>query len=379
MKNIHLYTLLLLFISVVGCQSDKKTEAFDHVKAQKNFQQLLNGKQVNLYTIKNGQTKASITNYGGRIVSLIVPDANGNPRDVVLGYSSLDGYLTSSEVFYGALIGRVGNRIANGQFTLDSAEYTLPQNNGPNTLHGGPKGFHNVVWDVKQATESTITLSYTSADMEQGFPGELVSEVTYEITNNNELQISYKASTNKLTVVNLTNHAFFNLNGDGSGSINQHQLQINAAAFTPVDSTLIPIGPHRAVADTPFDFTAAKPIGKDLSVENTQLVYGKGYDHNFVLDKGITKTPELATIVTAPKSGIKMEVLTTEPGLQFYGGNFMDGSDKGKNGTYDFRTAFCLETQHFPDSPNQGAYPSITLKPEEQYTSKTLYRFSVVK
>jgi aldose 1-epimerase len=346
---------------------------------RKSFQQTIDGKQTDLFVLKNtnGMT-AAITNYGGRIISLLVPDKNGKMTDVVVGHGSLQDFVNSSEAYFGATIGRVGNRIANGKFTLDGKQYTLFQNNGPNTLHGGKKGFQAVMWDASQPNDTTLVLHYVSPDGEEGFPGNLDVTVTYSVTADNGFKCDYVAKTDKKTVVNLTNHAFFNLNGEGSGSINNHILQIHASRYTPVDSTLIPTGKIEPVAGTPFDFTKPTAIGARLEEDNQQLKYGKGYDHNYVLNGG--KGMKKAATVIGDKSGIVMEVHTEEPGLQFYGGNFMQGKNTFKGGSKDeFRTAFCLETQHFPDAPNQPSFPSITLSPGETYKTTSVYKFSVNK
>lgn len=342
------------------------------------FQDTIDGKRTDLYILKNsnGMT-AAVTNFGGRLVSLLVPDKGGNMTDVVVGFGSVQAYINSTEAYFGATIGRFGNRIANGRFTLDGKEYTLFANNGPNTLHGGKKGFGDVVWDATQPNDTSLQLHYIAKDMEEGFPGNLDVTVTYTLTNNNELKLDYKATTDKKTVVNLTNHAFFNLNGEGSGTINSHILQINADQYTPVDSTLIPLGQHQPVAGTPFDFRQPVAIGARVDADNEQLKFGKGYDHNFVLNKSGKGMTHAATI-TGDKTGIVMQVYTKEPGLQFYGGNFMQSQNKFKSGAKDdHRTAFCLETQHFPDSPNQPNFPSTVLSPGQTYQTSSVYQFSV--
>ena len=345
---------------------------------RKAFQDTIDGKATDLHILKNaaGMT-AAFTNYGGRIVSLHVPDKNGNMRDVVVGHGSVMDFVNSGEAYFGATIGRVGNRIANGRFTLDRKEYTLFKNNGPNTLHGGKKGFQAVVWDANQPNDTTLVLHYLSRDGEEGFPGNLDVTVTYTLTSDNGFKCDYKATTDKRTVVNLTNHAFFNLNGEGSGTINNHLLQINGDRYTPVDSTLIPTGKIEPVAGTPFDFRQLTPIGQRVEENNEQLRFGKGYDHNYVLrGNGMKK----AATVIGDQSGIQMDVYTEEPGLQFYGGNFMQGKNTFKGGSKDeFRTAFCLETQHFPDAPNQPGFPSIVLSPGETYQTTSVYTFSVNK
>ena len=380
MKRIKIITLVCAVLFLVSCAPKQtKQESCFTLKAE-DFQKTIDGKPTNLYFLKNGNVQAAITNYGGRIVALCTPDKTGKMGDIVLGFSSIDGYLKAKEVFHGALIGRVGNRIAKGKFTLDGQEYTLPLNNKTNHLHGGPGGFHHVVWDVKAVTDSSIVLAYLSKDGEMGYPGNLNVEVQYLLDSKNELDISYKATTDKSTPVNLTNHAFWNLAGEGNGTINDHVLTINADAYTPVDSTLIPIAGNEPVEGTPFDFRAGKAIGTDLGQidTNIQLKYGPGYDHNFALNKPTAEEMSLAAIVVEPVSGRKMKIFTQEPALQFYGGNFMDGADTGKSGkSYNYREAFALETQHFPDSPNNTNFPSVILKPGEVYQTQSIYRFSV--
>ncbi|MEQ9302929.1 MAG: aldose epimerase family protein [Marinoscillum sp.] len=352
------------------------SETLNYPEIRKDFQQLLNDQSVDLYLLENTNGMiVTITNFGGRIVHLMVPDKSGQMTDVVLGYHNLEGYLNTTEAYFGSLIGRYGNRIANGEFAIDGDTFKLAQNNGPNSLHGGPGGFHNVVWGVKSADSRSITMTYLSPDGEEGFPGNLEVEMTYTLTDANELVMDYSATTDKKTPVNLTNHAFFNLNGDGSGAINDHELQIRASSFVPVDSTLIPTGELADVEGTPFDFISSKYIGSRVDFQHQQLAYGNGYDHNFVLDKGITREAELVATVKSPKTGIEMKVFTTEPGLQFYGGNFLNGTETGKNGTYEFRGAFCLETQHYPDSPNQADFPSTILSPGERYHTVSIYKF----
>jgi aldose 1-epimerase len=343
------------------------------------FEKTINGKQTHLYILKNKNgVEAAVTNYGGRIVSLLVPNKDGKLTDVVLGFESVDGFINSKEPYYGATIGRFGNRIAKGKFKLDGKEYTLATNNGPNTLHGGHPGFQEVVWDVKQIDSATLELSYLAKDMEGGFPGNLNVKVTYQITDDNAMKVSYLATTDKSTVVNLTNHAFFNLNGEGSGTILDHLVQINADNYTPVDSTLIPTGKIEAVAGTPFDFTKATTIGARINTDNVQLKDGKGYDHNYVLSQHDMSTA-VATVI-GDKSGIKMEIFTEEPAMQFYSGNFMQALNAMKGGKKDeFRTSFAMETQHYPDSPNQPTFPSTELKPGQTYKTQSIYKFSVVK
>ena len=349
---------------------------------RKNFQSTINGKGTDLYVLKNhaGMTLA-VTSYGGRFVSLLVPDKEGKMRDVVVGFKGVQDYVASSEPYFGATIGRYGNRLAKGQFSIDGKPYQISINNGPNTLHGGKNGFQSVVWDARQPNDSTLELTYVSKDGEEGFPGNLNVQVTYGLTANNEVTMEYTYSSDKRTVANLTNHAFFNLNGEGSGTINNHLLQVDADQYTPVDATLIPTGKLAPVAGTPFDFTKPTAIGGRIdTTNNEQLKYGKGYDHNFVLRAGVTTDLHHAATITGDQSGITMDILTQEPGLQFYGGNFMQSKNTFKSGAKDdFRTAFCLETQHFPDSPNQPSFPSTLVDPGKVYKTKSIYRFSVNK
>jgi len=346
--------------------------------SKSNFATILNDKPVSLFHLKNDKgLVCQITNYGGRVVSLWTKDKNGHFDDIVLGYDSIQDYLDSDEMFFGALIGRYGNRLANGEFTIDGNTYNLETNNDPNHLHGGSQGFHNVVWDTNHISESKLELSYFSKDGEAGYPGNLSVSVSYELTPDNELHISYKAKTDKKTVVNLTHHSYFNLLGAGRGTINNHLLQINASNYTPVNTNMIPTGEIASVKNSPFDFTVLKSIGKDLNKDNMQLRLGSGYDHNFVLDGNGLKE---AAIVKETISGRTMTVYTSAPGIQFYGGNHLTTKIAGKNKLlYDNQTAFCLETQHFPDSPNQLNFPSTVLKPNDTYTSLCIYRFDIIK
>ncbi|RYY21897.1 MAG: galactose mutarotase [Chitinophagaceae bacterium] len=340
------------------------------------FNKVIDGVQARLFVLKNDKgMSAAITNYGGRIVGLYVPGRGDSVVDVVTGFKSVDDFVNSTEAFFGATIGRYGNRIGKAEFVLDGKQYKLTANNGPNSLHGGKKGFHAVMWNGVQENDSTLELRYLSKDMEEGFPGNLTVKVTYTLTADNGLAIAYEAQTDKKTVVNLTNHAFFNLNGEGAGPITGHVLQINADRYTPVDTTLIPTGKLVPVKGTPFDFTTPVAIGARIEEANEQLKNGLGYDHNFVLNgSGMKK----AATITGDQSGIVMDVYTEEPGLQFYSGNFMAGKNTFKGGSSDaFRTAFCLETQHFPDSPNQPSFPSTVLNPGDTYKTKSLYQFSV--
>lgn len=347
---------------------------------QEKFVATLHGKQIALYTLtnKNG-LRADITNYGGRIVSLLVPDKDGVFDDIVTGYHSINEFVESSEAYFGALIGRYGNRIANARFSIDEQVYELTANNGPNSLHGGPGGFHNVVWDAEQINDQSLKLTYLSPHLEEGFPGNLQVTVIYSLTDNDELQIEYQATTDQKTVLNLTAHPFFNLGGEGNTTINNHMLKINASHYTPVNEHLIPTGEIAPVAETPFDFTDYTPIGKRVDDNHPQLAYAGGYDHNFVLNREPGSNDlELAASVYDPESLRLMEIFTTEPGIQFYGGNFLQGVETGKRGeVYLHRTSFCLETQHFPDSPNQPGFPSTVLEPGQIFQSKTIHRFGL--
>lgn len=345
------------------------------------FGTLPDGTAVELFTLRNASgMEVKVTNYGGIITELKVPDRDGKLDDITLGYSSIDGYLKSSP-YFGAIIGRYGNRIAKAQFELDGKTYKLPANDGPNTLHGGTKGFDKVVWQAEpfeREGERGIVFTYTSPDGDQGFPGTLEARVTYTLTDKNELAFDYQATTDKPTVVNLTQHAYFNLAGDGSGDILGHELTINADRYTPVDKTLIPTGELASVEGTPFDFRTKTAIGARINADHEQIQRGGGYDHNFVLNRS-GEGLQLAARVEEPKTGRVMEVHTTELGVQFYSGNFLDGSITGKNGhVYNKRNGFCLETQHYPDSPNQPSFPSTTLRPGETYTSRTVYTFSTM-
>ncbi|HEY8399243.1 MAG TPA: aldose epimerase family protein [Flavihumibacter sp.] len=369
---------ILALVAVLACNTaeqpaDDKSPSKDMTSA---FDSTLQGKKTALYWLTNGNMKVAITNYGGRVVSLLVPDKDGKEQDVVVGFGSLADFVGSTERYFGATIGRVGNRIAGGKFTLKGKTYELFTNNGPNTLHGGKVGFQDVVWDAEQPNDSTLVLRYVSPDGEEGFPGTLSTKVEFTVTKDQELAIQYEATTDKATPVNLTNHAFFNLNGEGSGTINNHILQLNASKYTPVDSTLIPTGELASVKGTPFDFTTPTAIGARVEEDNEQLKFGKGYDHNFVLDD--TAPWKKAAVVKGDLTGIQMEVFTEEPGIQFYGGNFMAGKNTFKSGAKDeFRTAFCLETQHFPDAVNKPKFPSTILEPGQTYKTRTVYKFSV--
>jgi len=353
----------------------------DKARIQKQvFGTTADGKQVDLYKLTNANgLEARIMTYGGVVVSLRVPDRQGNLGDVVLGYDQLDGYLKKG-AYFGAIIGRYGNRIGHGRFSLEGHEYKLAQNNGENHLHGGLIGFDKVIWNGTENPANdgvSLKLMYLSKDGEEGYPGNLSVTAVYTLTNKDELKISYSATTDKTTVVNLTNHSFFNLAGSGLNL--GHETMITADRFTPVDKGLIPTGELRSVKGTPMDFTTPATIGARIDQDYDQLVLGGGYDHNYVLNKRDSEL-SLAARVYEPGTGRVMEVYTTEPGMQFYSGNFLDGSITGKGSqVYQKRSAFCLETQHFPDSPNKPNFPSTVLKPGQHYSSTTIYKFSVKK
>ena len=346
----------------------------------KDFGKTADGEGVKLYTLTNSNgLEAKIMTYGGILVSLEAPDRNGKLADVVLGYETLSGYV-SNNPFFGATVGRYANRIANGEFTLDGTTYKLAKNNGENHLHGGIKGFDKVIWaseSFKEEDAVGLKLTYLSKDGEEGYPGNLTCTVIYTLTNDNGLKISFDAETDKPTIVNLSHHSYFNLAGQGVGDILGHRLEICADRFTPVDAGLIPTGELRSVKGTPMDFTKPAAIGARINEDDQQLKYGGGYDHNWVLNKTDDELA-LAVRVYEPSSGRVMEVFTTEPGVQFYAGNFLDGSITGKaNKVYKHRYGFCLEPQHFPDSPNKPDFPSVVLRPGQKYTHITVYKFSV--
>ncbi|MEU1806880.1 aldose epimerase family protein [Streptomyces sp. NPDC019937] len=346
---------------------------------KEHFGTLADGTKVDRWTIENGRTRLSVLSYGGVVQTLEIPDRHGRRANVSLGFSDLDSYVASSP-YFGALIGRYGNRIARGTFTLDGEKYQLPINDGPNSLHGGDKGFDKRVWSVEPFRKGSgvgLTLRRVSPDGEMGYPGTLTVRVDYTLTAEGDFRIDYEATTDKATVVNLTNHTYYNLAGEGSGSIYDHRLQIAASRYTPVDKTLIPTGELAKVAGTPFDFRRAKEIGRDIREAHQQVLYGQGIDHNFALDKGLTRHPEHIVTVTEPESGRVMKIATTEPGVQFYTGNFLTGTFAGTSGqVYRQGDGFCLETQHFPDSPNQPAFPSTVLRPGHTYRSTTVHSFS---
>ena len=375
---------LLYVISVLqlGCTlKNNKTDTMPQVTIEKKqFGTTKEGQNVDQYLFKSKSgMQISIITYGGIITSWTAADKNGDYKDIVLGYNTLEEYETETP-YFGALIGRYGNRIANGRFSLNDTTYTLAVNNGVNHLHGGLKGFDKVVWEAESMTsdtEASLVLKYLSKDMEEGYPGNLATTVTYTLNDHNELEVKYEAITDKTTIVNLTQHSYFNLTADFNQTVLDHELSINADSFIPVDETLIPFGNLSDVSQTPFDFRASKRIGQHINDENTQLINGLGYDHCWALndqDKGM----RFAASAYEPVSGRLLEVFTDEPGIQFYSGNFLDGSLPSKSGgVYEQRTGFCLETQHYPDSPNQENFPSVVLHPDEKYESTTTFKLSV--
>lgn len=366
---------LLFFIScLILSNSCTKKTAINLIDANK-FETTINGKKVSLFTLKNKVgTTCQITNFGGRLVSLWVQDKKGQFIDVVLGYDNIEDYQKAGAQYIGASIGRFGNRIANGKFTLNDSTYVLTKNSGDNQLHGGTKGFHNVVWDASLLSKSELQLNYLSPNGEEGYPGNLSVQINYRLSNKNELQISYSATCDQDTPINLTNHSFFNLNGAGKGKITDHLLSVNADMYIPIKEGGLPTGEIHSVEDTPFDFTQTKAIGKQISNSHEQLKLGNGYDHCLVL-KG--RGMRFVAKLSSPKSGIFMDVITNEPGIQLYTGNYLNEQVHiGKNGkAYKKRTAVCLETQHFPDSPNQAHFPTTILKAGNTYESNCTYQF----
>ena len=370
------YLGAMAVLSLCSCASGNDVVGVDATK----FQSVIDRKEVNLYTLTNdaGMT-VQITNFGGRVVSIYVPDKDGKFDDVALGHSSLEEYVNyEGERYVGCAVGRYANRIANGHFEIDGIGYNVPINNNGQSLHGGEKGFDLVVWDIDSVGSDFIRLKYLSKDGDEGYPGNLSVTMTYKVSADNALNITYEATTDKPTMVNLTNHTFFNLKGECGGSINDHLLTIDADYITPVDSVLIPTGELMPVAGTPFDFNQPTAIGDRVNDDNEQLRCGNGYDHNWVLRRSTADDVELAATVYEPTSGRVMEVYTNQPGLQFYGGNFFDGNGIGKCGdTFKYREAIALETQKFPDGPNQPQFPSVRLNPDEEYYHVCIYKFSV--
>lgn len=382
MIGASLATLLL-----VSCEQDSSQqvgEGQQHSKidvSMDNFGTLPNGDDVSLITLRNQSGMVvRVTNFGAIVQAILVPDSRGEFSDVALGFDTLEGYL-NEHPYFGAVVGRYGNRIAKGKFSIDDIEYTLATNNGPNALHGGIRGFDKALWEIlpDSVSDNSVAMRNVSPDGEEGYPGKLIATVTYTLTDANELRIDYEATTDRPTVVNLTNHSYFNLGGAGNGDVLGHEVTIFADHFTPVDETLIPTGEIRPVEDTPFDFRNAEKIGVRIEKSNRQLAYGLGYDHNWVLTRQHDGLAPVAKVFE-PVSGRILEVHTTEPGLQFYTGNFLDGSNVGKGqAAYQHRYGFCMETQHFPDSPNQASFPSTVLTPGDVYRSTTVYRFSVAE
>ncbi|MDR0824398.1 MAG: galactose mutarotase [Prevotella sp.] len=380
MKKTVLAALTALFI-VTGCSEKKSVgQLTESGLNKKNFETEVNGKKTDLYVLTNANgMEVCITNFGGRVVSILVPDKDGNKKDVVLGFDSIQDYVNVPSDF-GAAIGRYANRIGNGTFALDGVKYNLPKNNYGHTLHGGPNGFQYMVFDAQQPDPKILELTYLSKDGEEGFPGNLTSKITYILSEDNALQIKYEAETDKPTVINLTNHSYFNPDGDGNVTNSDWLLTINGDKYTPVDSTFMTTGEILAVEGTDMDFRKPTSIGSRIdNYAFEQLKNGKGYDHNWVLNTN-GDISQIAATLESPKTGIVLDVYTTEPGIQFYAGNFLDGTVKGKKGiVYQARTAACLETQKYPDTPNKQDWPSAVLRPGEKYTSETIFKFSVKK
>ena len=373
MKKILLLSLTLVSVLITSCNQSTKNKEM----VKKDVFGTHNGKEVYLLTLTNKAGNViRLTNFGARITWIEVPDKTGKKDNVAFGFDTFESTI-KGDPYFGAVVGRYANRIAKGKFTLDGVEYTLAINNAPNSLHGGPGGWHSVVWDTsvdEKAKEPTVVFTLKSPDMEEGYPGNMNVKVVYTWTDKNEIVMNYTATTDKKTVFNITNHAYFNLHGAGNGNILDHQLVIKAASFIPVDSTLIPTGEIRPVAGTPFDFTTPHTVGERINEKYDQLIYGKGYDHTWVLDK---KEEVLATVYE-PVSGRLMEVISDQPGVQFYCGNFLDGTMIGHGGKpYNYRSGLCLETGHYPDSPNHPDFPTTVLNPGETFKSTTIYRFSV--
>ncbi|MFE0960507.1 aldose epimerase family protein [Streptomyces fungicidicus] len=342
------------------------------------FGRLADGTKVHSWSLANGGTRMKVLSYGGVVQSLEIPDRRGRYANVSLGFDTVEEYVASSP-YFGALIGRYGNRVGKGRFTLDGTPYQLSVNDGENSLHGGAQGFDKRVWDVEPFTRGSdvgLCLYYTSVDGEMGYPGTLRTKVTYTLTRNGDWRVDYEATTDRATVVNLTSHVYWNLAGEGSGSVYDHELSIAASRYTPVDPGLIPTGELARVAATPFDFRRAKPVGRDIRTAHQQVLYGQGFDHNWVLDKGVTSRPEQVALLRDPSSGRTLRIATNEPGLQFYSGNFLDGTLVGSGGrVYRQGDGLCLETQHFPDSPNRPSFPSTVLRPGQTYRTTTVHSF----
>lgn len=371
-------TLIAAALLLAACGSDTETDEIRLLPAEA-FRRTVDGKAVELYTLRAGDIALQATNYGGRVVALWTPDREGRYEDIVLGYESLDRYIDNrGERFLGAVVGPYANRIAGGRFTLDGKQYTLPTNDHGQTLHGGMTGLDRVVWDVVSADERQLVLSYLHKDGEEGFPGNLRIRMTYSVTPENEFRVDYEATTDAPTVVNLSHHSFFNLKGEGNGTVLDNVMTINASHTTPVDSVLIPTGEIAPVEGTPFDFREPHTIGERIGADNAQLRNGGGYDHNWVIDRKTESGVELAATVWEPASGRTVEVWSDQPGLQVYSGNFFDGKSMGKYGKPQrYRESLALETQKFPDSPNQDNFPSTVLRPGQTYTQTCIYKFGV--
>lgn len=371
--------IIAVCLSILFSCSPKSVEQSVTLFDVKDFTAEVDGKTTSLYTLKAGEILMQVTNFGGRVVSLWTPDKEGKYEDIVLGYNNIDNYINNpGERFLGAVVGPYANRIANGTYTIGNETYDFPKNNNGQTLHGGLKGLDMIVWDVDSVTENQIVLSVTCPDGHDGMPGNRKIIMTYTLTSDNEFKVDYVAQTDKATHMNITHHSFFNLKGEGNGTVNDHVLYINASKTTPVNPVLIPTGEIADVTDTPFDFREPKAIGTDLAVENEQLRYGGGYDHNWVLDRKSDSGLEIAASVWEPESGRYMEVWTDQPALQFYGGNFFDGRTFGKYGrTLNYRESIALETQKYPDTPHHDHFPSTLLNPGEEYVHSCVYRFMV--
>lgn len=374
MKPIKSIIAAAAILSVVSCTSNKPLPLIP----AENFRQSVDGKNVDLYTLKAGDIIMQVTNFGGRVVALQTPDRNGSYEDIVLGFNNLDNYVNNSgERFLGAVVGPYANRISNGTYSINDQTYTFPQNNNDNTLHGGLKGLDMVVWDVKQVNDSAIVLTYLHPDGQEGMPGNLQIEMTYTLTGDNEFKVDYQAITDKATHVNISHHSFFNLKGEGRGTILDNVMTIAASQTTPVDDELIPTGEVTPVDGTPFDFRTPHLIGERINQEDVQLANGGGYDHNWVLDRKSDDDMEFAVSVYEPTTGRYMEVFTDQPALQFYSGNFFDGTTEGKYGrTLNYRESLALETQKYPDTPNHPQFPSTLLIPGQTYTHHCIYKFS---
>ena len=375
MKKILLLTLTLIAVGIVFTSCNQSAKKKEMVK--KEIYGTHQGKEVHLLTLTNKAGNViRLTNFGAKITWIEVPDRNGGKDNITFGYDTFEGTI-SGDMSFGSVVGRYANRIANGKFNLDGVEYNLPVNNGPNTLHGGPAGWHSVVWETEVLKDSevpAVRFTYVSPDMEEGFPGTMNVEIIYTWTDNNEIIMDYKCTTDKKTVLNITNHAYFNLHGAGNGDILDHELTMKASAFTPVDSVMIPTGEIRPVAGTPLDFTTPHTIGERIGENYEQLILGRGYDHNYVLDN----IEPVDVTVYDPTTGRVLEVITDQPGMQLYTGNFLDGTKIGHGvKPYTFRSGFCLESGHYPDSPNHAEFPTTILNPGETYKTQTIYRFSV--